>query len=70
MSAPTLRMIKRDYPHRIAADPDTCPVCCGDRCTSDRRYGGKILRTEEETGWATLYECLACEVYHQERATA
>jgi len=55
-----IEAIQANYPHRIAADPTTCPVCCGDRITNDPRFGGaRSARGWEPAGpW---FECRACE---------
>jgi hypothetical protein len=71
--------IERDYPHRIAMDPVTCPVCCGGGETTDPNYGGKVIHlkgisTDPNYGGKvihlkgisyvdTIYECRACEVW-------
>ena len=61
----TREQIERDYPHRIAADPDTCPVCAGDQETTDNRYGGTPIARDTPS---QVYECRACEVWNQEVA--
>lgn len=60
---PTREQIARDYPHRVAADPGMCPVCCDDGITNDTRYAGK----PSDRGWegsGPWFECRACEVWH------
>ncbi len=60
----SLRMIETTYPHRIEADPETCPVCCGDRATDDPRFGSEVLRhVGEDHNRRPIYRCLACDVY-------
>ena len=60
------KQIAREYAHRVEADPETCPVCCGDRLTTDQRYGGEVIHPESERYYNTLYKCLACDVWHNE----
>jgi hypothetical protein len=55
--------IERDYFHRIAMDPVTCPVCCGDGKTTDPIYGGKVIHLKGISYVDTIYECRACEVW-------
>jgi len=54
------RKAARHYPHRIEADPGSCPVCCGDRRTTDPAFGGKVLYKIESIG-TTVRECLLCQ---------
>jgi len=57
--------IARTYPHRVDADPTSCPVCCGDGSTDDRRFGGKVVRQVGVGGFdRNIYACLACAVWH------
>ena len=67
--AVTIASIRRNDRHRIKADPNTCPVCCGDRKTDDPRYGGKELYRVEagSVGSYPIFECLACPVWKQEQ---
>lgn len=65
----TEAMIRRIYPHRVAADPKVCPVCCGDTHTDDRRFGTEVTHTIND-GSPTprpIYRCLACVVWDTTR---
>ncbi len=62
---PTLASITANYPHRIEASPEHCPVCCGDKRTDDKRFsGGRLYEVNEGTHNAYwISECLACDVW-------
>jgi hypothetical protein len=59
----TYKTILHDYLHRFEADPDRCPVCCGDKLTTDPKYGGKIRYHKGDNYPADVYECQACSVW-------
>lgn len=61
----TYKTILHDYLHRFEADPDRCPVCCGDKLTTDSKYGGKIRYPKGDNYPADVYECQACSVWDE-----
>lgn len=36
------------YAHRLAMDPETCPVCCGDRTHTDPRFSAGVSHVIDE----------------------
>ena len=68
MTKPTVGTIKRNYSHRIEADPTTCPVCFGDTCTDDRRFGSEVLYVlYPDHDPRPIYKCEACEVWEDRK---
>lgn len=65
----TVSMIERDFPHRIEADPDICPVCCGDTQTDWRKYGTEKTHTIDvgTSSARDIYRCGACEVWNDRK---
>ena len=62
MRAATIQRLTEEarkvYAHRVAADPDTCPVCCGDRVHTDSRFAVAFI---EDNGYAKVYSCFCTE---------
>jgi len=71
----TVGLIRQNYPHRINPDGTGkwgCPVCCGDRRTTDRMFGGAVVDRVKIGGGVqdfNVYECRACPVWDQAQTT-
>lgn len=55
------RYANEAYAARHEADPDTCPVCCGDKATNDRRFADT---SSPASGWeesGPWYTCNVCK---------
>lgn len=64
MRAVTIARLKKEgaaaYAHRLAVDPDHCPICCGDGTTTDARFGEKSLYLLDpgSRNERTVYRCV------------
>lgn len=56
------------YPHRYAANPEACPVCCGDRRTTDPAFGTTVvgIMFAGTCNEHSVFACNACERRHSD----